>query len=276
MKLQNKCDIHTHTVFSGHAYSTIRENVLDAADAGMEVLGTADHFSAMLFPDWKSAKNYQYIMGLKDWPRTWKGVTLLRGVEADIVDAEGHLFGEDVVFREGITGDRRSGRREESLYTWCTRRLDYVIASVHGKDFTDSMTQAQITRMYLTSMERPEVLMLGHIGRTGLSFDLDEILHAALSLKKPIEINEHSWAFGDRAVIGRCRKIAERCAELGVQIAVTTDAHISCNAGRFDQSLDMLEEIHFPQELIATRDRKSLLAMMREALPGARLDGIEA
>ena len=30
--LQNRCDIHTHTIFSRHAYSTVRENVLAARD----------------------------------------------------------------------------------------------------------------------------------------------------------------------------------------------------------------------------------------------------
>lgn len=268
MKLQNKCDIHTHTIFSGHAYSTIRENVLDAREAGLEALGTADHFSAMLFPDWKNVKNYQYIMAMKDWPRSWKGITLLRGTEADIVDAQGRLFGEDIPVSEGITGDARTRSRDNNLYVWTTRRLDYVIASVHGKDFTIGMSPADITRMYLAAMERPEVLMLGHIGRTGLSFDLEEILQAALALKKPVEINEHSWAFSDQGVITRCRKIAERCAELGIKIAVTTDAHISCQVGQFDRSLAMLEEIHFPQELIATSDLQTLLGVMREALPG--------
>ena len=48
--LQNHCDIHTHTLYSRHAYSTVRENVLAARDAGLELLGIADHFSDMLFP----------------------------------------------------------------------------------------------------------------------------------------------------------------------------------------------------------------------------------
>ena len=34
---------------------------------------------------------------------------------------------------------------------------------------------------------------------------------------------------------------------------------------RFDQALEMLEEIDFPQELIATRSRESFLDAMRAA-----------
>ena len=41
------CDIHTHTMFSAHAYSTIEENVYWAAERGLQVLGSADHLSSM-------------------------------------------------------------------------------------------------------------------------------------------------------------------------------------------------------------------------------------
>ena len=39
--LTNRCDVHTHTLFSRHAYSTIRENVLAAAEQGAFVLAAA-------------------------------------------------------------------------------------------------------------------------------------------------------------------------------------------------------------------------------------------
>ena len=32
-------DVHTHTLYSRHAYSTIEENVRAAAEAGLEILG---------------------------------------------------------------------------------------------------------------------------------------------------------------------------------------------------------------------------------------------
>lgn len=44
------CDIHTHTMFSAHAYSTIEENIYWAAERGLQVLGSADHLSSMVSP----------------------------------------------------------------------------------------------------------------------------------------------------------------------------------------------------------------------------------
>ena len=271
MTLQNKCDIHTHTIFSKHAYSTIWENVQEASRQGLEILGSADHFSAMICPDYRSCKNYQYLMCTKDWPREWLGVTLLHGVEADIVDRDGHLFGEDILLKTGMADEPYEEGKEPTLYHWTTRRLDYVIASIHGKDFTKGMTQAQVTRMYLNALDRPDVFMLGHLGRTGLPFDTDEVLQASKAMHKPIEINEHSFGFRDDTIFPRCRKLAERCAELGVEVAVSTDAHICCDVGRTGRALAMLEEIGFPQELIITRDGRSFLDALRRAVPSFAL-----
>lgn len=79
----------------------------------------------------------------------------------------------------------------------------------------------------------------------------------ARDLHKVIEINEHSFAeYYDPHVRDNCRKIAERCAEMGVQIAVNTDAHISYNVGRLQQAPLLLDEIDFPADLIATRSAK--------------------
>ena len=66
-----KCDTHTHTLYSRHAFSTIAENVKEATDTGLELLGSTDHFSAMLWPDVENAKNYQYLANAPaTWPRT--------------------------------------------------------------------------------------------------------------------------------------------------------------------------------------------------------------
>ena len=44
-----KCDTHTHTLYSRHAYSTIKENVIEASENGLELLASTDHFFRMRF-----------------------------------------------------------------------------------------------------------------------------------------------------------------------------------------------------------------------------------
>ena len=36
-------DLHTHTLASGHAYSSLKENIEAARDKGLLAMGTSDH-----------------------------------------------------------------------------------------------------------------------------------------------------------------------------------------------------------------------------------------
>ena len=40
-------DLHTHTTASGHAYSTLKENIEEAKKRGIKILGMSDHGSKM-------------------------------------------------------------------------------------------------------------------------------------------------------------------------------------------------------------------------------------
>ncbi len=41
-------DLHTHTVASGHAYSTVQEMAKAAADKGLKLLGITEHAQGIL------------------------------------------------------------------------------------------------------------------------------------------------------------------------------------------------------------------------------------
>ena len=253
------CDPHTHPLFSRHASSTLEENVRAAAARGLELLGTTEHYSKMLWPE-GDPRNFQYYMNFGVWPREVDGVYLAHGAEADIVDLEGHLFGHDILVDHHFSG--RAFEKPRTLKDIVFKDCDYVIASVHDKTFTKGSTQAQMTQAYLGALDDPKVFILGHIGRTGLDIDVEEILLRARELGKCIEINEHSLMGDYGKSPTRCRAIAEKCAELGVQIVTSSDAHISYDVGRFDTVAGLLEEVHFPEELIVTRSREAFLGAL--------------
>lgn len=257
-------DMHTHTLYSRHAYSTIQENVAAAAERGLEIFGSADHFSAMLFPE-QDIRNFQHFINMEVWPREWMGVTVLRACEADILTLEGGLFGQDISVPASIVD--RPYVQDKSLYERTVENLDYVVASVHNNLFADGATIADTTEMYLKVLDEPKVFILGHTGRAGVPYDVDAVLACAKEKHKLIEINEHSLE-SHRALAGEggaCRRIAERCAELGVGICVNTDAHIACDIGRTPRVRAMLEEIHFPEELIVNRGREPFLTELAAA-----------
>lgn len=261
------CDTHTHTIFSRHAYSTIEECVRSAAEHGLELYGATDHFSAMLFPDrdgGPDARDYQFFLNLHDWPRRWHGVEVLRGCEADIVDLDGHLFGYDVPVTHGIAGDPH--RKPTTLLDSTLKRCDYVIASVHGQYFLRDATSEQVTEMYLRVLEVPKVLTLGHIDRTEAPFDVDVVVAATRDAHRLIEVNENSLKRPGPAK--RCRRIVERCAELGCPVVVNTDTHMAWDIGEFPNALALLDDLSFPEELVANRTA----ATFHEALSAAGLE----
>ena len=256
-------DVHTHTLYSRHAYSTIQENVEAAAAAGLELLGSADHFSHMLYPE-QHLRNFQYFINMDIWPRTWHGVTLLRAAEVDIIGLKGELFGQDLPISNDISG--RKLERPTTLFGRIAPRMDYLVTSVHDRAFTEGASLAQTTEMYVRALEEPKVFILGHTGRSSVPYDLDEVLTCAKEHHKLIELNEHSLGLDpDGRYRTACGKIAQRCAELGVGVTVDSDAHMAWQIGQYDSVTAMLEEIHFPEELIMNRGREPFLRELAAA-----------
>lgn len=247
-----KTDTHMHTICSGHAYSTIEENVRAASEQGMEAIGITDHFSG-LFVSETTLDRYGHFGNYAALPKEWYGVRLFSGAETDIVDLDGRLFGHNLEIPFSYKD------RKPTYQQWLTRGVDYQIASIHARDFTEGASLVQTTEMYCKAMDNPKVLIIGHIGRAGVPFDLDTVLLAAKEKGVFIEINEASLGYPEK-VTSLCRSVAVRCAELGVSISVGSDAHASYYVGKFDKAQSFLSEIHFPQELIGTRNRETFSA----------------
>ena len=250
-----KTDTHTHTLASGHAYSTIEENLRAGKEQGLELVGITDHFSSFFVPSTDFAC-FGFFINKKALPEVWHGVRLLFGAEVDIIDLKGNLFGHDLY----IPYPNKNGVKltyEEGILN----RLDYLIASVHYKDFATNSTVVENTELYIKALEHENVKILGHIGRSGLEFDIDEVVKAAKSLNKMIEINEASFGHGE-TVRERCLKVALACAKYGTKIAVNSDAHSSFEIGKYPNTENFLDEIDFPVELIGNRDADSFLSMI--------------
>lgn len=246
-------DCHVHTIFSNHAHCTIRDNIVEAAERKLEAIGIADHFGPGFVNMGASNDpgNAFAVLGnflnTEALPEMWHGVRLFRSVEVDITDAKGTLFGEEYPLPFAFSDEIHT------LNDAVLAQTDYAIASIHRIPGSENITAAQGTGMYCRALRHPKIYILGHIGRAGIPFDIDEVLKTAKEAGKIIEINEHSFDFGGRHK-DICTKIAVRCAELGVWIAVNSDAHCSSAVGIFPKALAMLEEIGFPQELIANEN----------------------
>ena len=81
-----KTDLHTHTLASTHAYSTLEENCRGAFANGLEGINMSDHGPSM--PD---APYEGHFSNMRILPESIHGVKVWKGAEANIVDYDGNI-----------------------------------------------------------------------------------------------------------------------------------------------------------------------------------------
>ena len=77
-------DLHTHTLVSHHAYSSLEEMVAGAERANLSAIAITDHGPQM--PD---GANSWHFTSMWIVPRVINGITVLLGGEANIVSYDG-------------------------------------------------------------------------------------------------------------------------------------------------------------------------------------------
>ena len=229
-------DLHTHSIVSGHAYSTLLENINYCAEKGIKILGTSEHAPTM-----PGAPHYWYFGNMKVVPRVINGVTILRGCEANILDIDGSLDMTD-----------------ES-----SRNLDYMIASFHEPVFKPK-SKEENTEAILNVMDKyDKVEILGHLGNPNYQLNYEAIIKKAKEKDIMIEINNSSLLGSSR--IGsdvNCKKVALLCKEIGTKVILTSDAHINTCIGVFNKGIELLKEIQMPEELVMN-DPEKLIAHLK-------------
>lgn len=218
-------DTHTHSIASDHAYSTVLENIGAAREQGLAYLAMTEHGPAM--PD---APHIWHIQCQWDIPSVCRGVNILHGVEANIMDSEGGLDVSDAIL---------SG-------------LEWVIASMHRQCFPRT-TREEHTKAWLRVACNPQVDVIGHCAKGGYEFDEQKVLLAFREYGKLVEVNNSCFLPGS-SCIPRYLDILRLCKKLEIPVVVNTDSHFAGNIGVFDCALTALEEIGFPETLIVNAD----------------------
>ncbi len=79
-------DIHSHTLASTHAYSSIHDYIAAARAKGIQLFATTDHG-----PEMADAPHFWHFINLRVLPRMVDGVGILRGIEANIQNVFGEI-----------------------------------------------------------------------------------------------------------------------------------------------------------------------------------------
>ena len=225
-------DVHTHTIASGHAYSTMREMARAAKEKGLELLGITEHGTTM--PG--TCFDY-YFKNLKMVDRHMEGIELLLVVELNIIDLDGNVDMEEETLSE----------------------MDVAIASMHIPCLK-SGTKEENTRAYQKVMRNPSVDIIGHPDDARFPVDFKQLVESAKEYGKLLEVNNNSLDPRCNRENGRENYIImlNYCKEYRVPIVVNSDSHVDQLVGRHEEAYDLLEEIDFPKELVVNRSAEEL------------------
>ena len=217
-------DVHTHTIFSGHAYSTIQENISAAKEKGLQLVGISEHAPKM--PG--SCQDF-YFVNFKVIPRDAYEIKLVMGVELNILDYSGST---DL----------------PAQFLKCT---DYAIASLHGPCI-DSGSVDENTAAIIGAMRNPHIVIIGHPDNPQYPVDFDKIARAAKDNHVLLEINNSSYIpnaprAGSRETV---KLLLKACQKYNAEIIMGSDAHINFDVGNHKYSQEVILENNFPEELV--------------------------
>lgn len=217
-------DVHTHTVASGHAFSSLQEMVQTAAGKGLKLLGITEHA-----PGIPGTCDPIYFRNLYVVPRLMYGVELLLGSEINILDTEGHLDLE-----------------EDYL-----KRLDLRIAGIHSLCYKWG-TKEENTHGMVQAISNPYIHIISHPGDGTAELDFEPIVLAAKEHHTLLEINNSSLRPSRGKVQARPNnwEILRLCKKYQVPVILGSDAHISFDIATYHYALQLVAETGFPEEMI--------------------------
>lgn len=230
-------DVHTHTIASGHAFSTLQEMAQAAAGKGLKLLGITEHS-----PGIPGSCDPIYFRNLHVVPRQMYGIELLLGAEINILDCNGNI----------------------DMDEYYLKMLDLRIAGIHSLCYTHGSAEEN-TEGLVKVISNPYINIISHPGDGTAKLNFEPLVIAAKEHHTLLEINNSSLkpcrnkpdAKNNNLEILRLSKKYE------VPVILGSDAHISFDIATYDYALQLVSETDFPEELIMNTDMKKFKEYLR-------------
>src|SRR5579875_2515225 len=221
-------DLHSHSTYTD-GRASIEAMASQARDCGLEYLAITDHSQRVAM-----AHGLDPVRLRDQWreieqvARRLHGITLLRGIEVDILE-DGSLDLPDDILAQ----------------------LDWVVASVHYKL---GLNSEQMTQRIIRAIRNPHVDVIGHpsgrllASREPSAFDLDEVLRVAREEGCALEVNSQP----ERLDLNDSACLKARHA--GVKLVVSSDAHHPRDFAMLQYGVDQARRGWLgPDEVLNTR-----------------------
>lgn len=232
-------DLHTHTVASGHAYSTVDEMAKGAFVKGIKLIAITDHGPAL-----PGGPHMYHFGNISILPERLYGVRLIKGIEANILD-QGQL----------------------DLDNEYLSFLDFVAAGLHSLTGHNLKNKEDYTAAVIAAMENPYLDMITHPVQREYPIDLEAVVKAAAKHNIILELNASSYSPKKshyRGIKSESIKLLKLAIEYDVKIAVNSDAHFQADIGEYSSLNFVLDSQDFAEELIINRSETSVLNYLKK------------
>jgi putative hydrolase len=233
LSIEINVDIHTHSYVSDCGWNTHLELAEAALLLGLEGVAITDHGSSQ---PGKIRRNF-----LLRFDGSWKGIRVLKGIEANILEK----------------GTDAPG--------WLMSYFDIILAGLHKGG--PCLDVEKNTALVLDAFRRCSYVdVLTHPFIRGFPLDLRPVVKEAADRGICMEVNNSVLA------LKRCdpeapERMLSLCREYSCRIAVGSDAHSVSEVGRFSEAINLLEAPDFPTDLIINRNLETTLRFLQERKP---------
>ncbi|MBQ8598839.1 MAG: PHP domain-containing protein [Oscillospiraceae bacterium] len=235
MKYHIDCEIHMHTLASGHAYGSPREMAQAAAEQGLSLIGLSDHG-----PGCPGTCSHVFFGCYDRMCRNVHGVEILGGAELNVMNDGSINF-------------------PEHYFDY----LDYAIVGIHPPVYVDEGAERN-TDNTISCMKHPKVFFVSHPDSNKFPYNYERLVPAAKELGVALEVNTSSLRAPQKrpGCVENYKTMLKLCMEHRFPIVVSTYSHDPCEVGHFEETLALLEELNFDEELIVNTSKEKLLAFI--------------
>lgn len=217
-------DFHVHSIASGHAFSTLREYVMEAKDRGIKGFALTDHGPGM-----NGAPHLVYFTNLQTIPTHVEGVRIFKGCEANVMNYKGDL---DIGIR-------------------LQKNLEIVLAGIHPQtNFPQNGTRSNNTKAITRALEKNRIHIVTHPYAPNFSVEISEVIKAANDNNVIIELNLSQISRYSRN--DNFRKnidlVIENAVKNEKKISISTDAHVYTQIG--DDGILSRVDLEIPDSIV--------------------------
>ena len=230
-------DVHTHTIASGHAYSSLQEMTLAAKEKGLEILGITEHG-----PHIPGTCDPIYFRNLHCVPRQLYGIKLMLGAELNILNTQGDIdLDEDY---------------------W--RILDIRIAGIHSLCWQGG-TKEENTQGVINAIRNPFVQIISHPGDGTAELDFEALMKVSKETHTLLEINNHSMAPIRHKTVAAPNnlELLELAKKYEAPVIFGSDAHFSAMIADYSNIMPLVEKAEFPEELVLNYQPEKFMAYLK-------------